>query len=459
MVITHFSQLQTYFLASKTRELGARLAALKNLRHVLKEHEQAIFDAAKKDFGRPELEVFSAELASLYTEIDFACKHLASWAKPQRAHSGPFWFTGKNYIYAEPYGLVLIIAPWNFPFLLSLLPLIHALAAGNCALIKPSEFAPAQALVIESIVQKSLDPGLAYVIQGDAHIAQELLTQPWDYIFFTGSVKVGTLVYQEAAKRLIPVTLELGGKNPVIVTQDADIKYAAKKIVWGKFFNAGQCCLAPDYVLVDATLQDLLVKAIQEQVLAFYGQTPQESPDYARIVNEAHMLRLKNLLAASTNAGAHVSGGNIDNATRYFSPTILTNVSLQNPIMQEEIFGPILPIIPYAKLDEAISIINQKPKPLALYIFSSSPKIQEKIVHNTSSGGSCINNVLLHHNSPHLPFGGVGASGIGAYHGKYGLDTFSHRKAILKSNGWLSKWFIYPPYKKWTLTFLRFWYR
>lgn len=454
MAAQRFNQLKHYFLGGKTKDIPGRLIALKKLKRVLKEHEAAIFEAARTDFGRPEIEVFGAELATLYKEIDYACAHLAGWTKPYKVSSEFCGLLGSSYVYQEPYGVVLILAPWNFPFLLTLLPLIHAVAAGNCALVKPSEFAPAQAAVIETIVHKSFDSGHVTVMQGDVHIAQELLTLAWDYIFFTGSSRVGTLVYQEAAKRLIPVTLELGGKNPTLVTGDADIEYAAQKIVWGKFFNAGQCCLAPDYVLVDATRHDQLVSALKKQIIAMYGQDARTSPDYARIVNEAHVGRLQKLLAD----GTPVIGGQVDLVTRFVAPTILTDVRLGSSCMCEEIFGPLLPIIPYKTLDEAITFVIQKPKPLALYLFSSRSEVQEKIIQAIPAGGGCINDVLMHHNSTSLPFGGVGASGIGAYHGKYGFDTFSHKKAIFKSSRWFGC-FTQPPYKKRLLKLLQWWYR
>lgn len=454
MTTQKINQLKGYFLGGKTNDIPGRLMALKKLKQVLKEHEAAIFDAAKKDFGRPAIEVFGAELATLYKEIDYACAHLATWTKPRKVSSEFCGLMGSSYVYQEPYGVVLILAPWNFPFLLTLLPLVHAVAAGNCVLVKPSEFAPAQAAVLERIVNKSFDLEHVTVMQGDAQVAQELLTLAWDYIFFTGSSRVGALVYQEAAKRLIPVTLELGGKNPTIVTSDADIEYAAQKIVWGKFFNAGQCCLAPDYVLVDVTREEQLLAALKKQIIAMYGQDPRTSPDYARIVNEAHVLRLQKLLAE----GTPVIGGEIDSATRFVAPTILTDVRLDSSIMREEIFGPLLPIIPYKTLDEAVAIVKQKPKPLALYLFSSRADTQEKIIQAIPAGGGCINDVLMHHNSTQLPFGGVGASGIGAYHGKYGFDTFSHQKAIFKSSRWFG-YFTQPPYKNGTLSFLKWWYR
>ena len=400
------------------------------------------------------MELFVAELATLYKEIDYACASLYSWTKPQKVPTEFCGILGKSYVYQEPYGVVLILAPWNFPFLLALLPLIHAIAAGNCALIKPSEFALEQALVIEHIIGKSFDSEQATVVQGDAQVAQNLIALPWDYIFFTGSSRVGTIVYQEAAKRLIPVTLELGGKNPTLVTADADIEYAAQKIAWGKFFNAGQSCIAPDYVLVDISRQDQLLNALKKQIVIMYGENPQTSASYARIVNEAHLLRLKKLL----DNGIPVVGGQIDGTNRFFSPTILTNVSLCSPIMEEEIFGPILPVIPYNTIEQALTIIQQKPKPLAFYIFSSCPDLQEKLIEKVSSGGCCINDVLLHHNSTSLPFGGVGLSGIGAYHGKYGFDTFSHKKAVYKSNRWFGR-SMQPPYKKRVLSFLRWYYK
>lgn len=454
MIEQTVQQLRQYYVSGKTKNVPDRCKVLKKLKQVLIAQEEAIFQAATQDNKRPAAEVFGAELAMLHVEIDETCAHLSKWAAPRKVATEFCGLLGSNYIYQEPYGVVLVIAPWNFPVLLTLLPLVHAIAAGNCVLIKPSEFAPAQAAVIEQIIHASFDTGLAAVVQGDAGVAQQLLTQPFDYLFFTGSSKVGSLVYQEAAKRLTPVTLELGGKNPTIVTADADIAYAAQRIAWGKFFNAGQSCVAPDYVLVDATRSDQLVDALKQQIIAMYGQDPRTSPDYARIINEAHVRRLQKLLSD----GTPIIGGTVDLATRFVAPTVLTNVRLDSALMHEEIFGPILPIIPYKTLDEAYALIRTYPKPLALYIFSSKSETQEQLLQAIPAGGGCINDVLLHHNARALPFGGVGASGIGAYHGKYGFDTFSHRKAIFKSSRLLSR-LIKPLYKKSVLNFLRWWYR
>lgn len=454
MIAQRFNKLKDYFLGSKTKDVSGRLAALKKLKQVLIAQEAAIFQSAAHDNKRPAIEVFGAELALLHTEIDETCAQLHTWAAPRKVATEFCGLLGSNYIYQEPYGVVLIIAPWNFPFLLTLLPLVHAVAAGNCVLIKPSEFAPAQAAVIESIIRESFDPAYVTVVQGDAHTAQQLLSQPFDYIFFTGSSKVGSLVYQEAAKRLIPVTLELGGKNPTIITADADISYAAQRIAWGKFFNAGQSCVAPDYVLIDETRYDQFVDALKQQIIAMYGQDSRTSPDYARIINEAHVRRLQKLLSGGTVA----FGGQVDEATCFVAPTVLTDVRLDSACMREEIFGPLLPIIPYKTLDEACALVRKYPKPLALYVFSSRSDIQEKLIQAIPAGGGCINDVLLHHNAHALPFGGVGQSGIGAYHGKYGFETFSHKKAIFTSSRLLGR-FTQPPYKKRLLKLLQWWYR
>lgn len=451
MGIEIFHQLRMGYCAGKNKEIKDRIIALAKLRWAIVAHEEDIFKAAQLDFSRPAIEVMVAELAMLVKEIDCAIKNLIRWAKPKEICYG---FLGQCCLYPEPYGVVLIIAPWNFSFLLNLLPLVHAIAAGNGALIKPSEYAPAQAALIEKIVHQSLDPGIARVVQGNAIVTQQLLQLPFDYIFFTGSGKVGTIVYQEAAKQLIPATLELGGKNATLVTDTAYTDNAAQKIVWGKFFNAGQCCLAPDYVLVDESIQERFVAALKKYVLKFYGPDAAASPDYARIVNEEHVNRLESLL----RSGKIEIGGKVDYGNRYISPTIMTDIDVNAPIMQEEIFGPILPIIPYKNLDEAIAFIKKKPKPLALYVFSSNRQQEEKIIDLIPAGGCCINNVLVHHTTS-LPFGGVGLSGIGAYHGKYGFDTFTHYKPVLKSRGIFNRLWPQLPYKSWYLTFIRWWYR
>lgn len=449
-----FNQLHQYYLSRKTFNISQRIQNLKKLKKIIIELENEIFKAGKKDFGRNPIEMFESELATLYKEIDYACKYLHSWTKPQKVPTEFFSLLGNSYIYQQPYGVVLIISPWNFPFLLTLLPLVHAIAAGNCVLIKPSEFAPEQALIIEKIINNSFDSANVVVVQGDAKIAQDLIQLEWDYIFFTGSSRVGKIVYQEAAKKMIPVTLELGGKNPVIVTDDADIEYSSKKLVWGKFFNAGQSCIAPDYVLVDIKKQEQLLDSLKKQIKILYGKDPRLNKSYSHIVNEAHLNRLKKLL----DYGTIIVGGESDITVKYFSPTILTNINLESSLMSEEIFGPILPVIAYNNLDQAIKIINQKPKSLAFYIFSSNSKIQEELIQKVSAGGGCINDVLIHHNSTFLPFGGIGESGIGAYHGKFGFETFSHKKSIFKSNKKFGH-FLYPPYKKSLLSFLRWWYQ
>jgi len=443
---TMFKQLieeqRKHFARGKTKSLDYRVDQLKKLRQAILEQESSIVKALHQDLRKPELDSYITEVRVTIQEIDYALKHLKKWAKPRRVKTSLETFPSVAQIYPDPLGVVLIISPWNYPFALAISPLIGAIAAGNCAVIKPSESTPAVSQVIAEIIQQTFASTEITVVEGDATISQQLLTEKFDHIFFTGGTKIGQLVMEAASKNLTPVTLELGGKSPCIVDTDIDLEETAKRIAWGKFLNAGQTCIAPDYLLVEKSIKEVLIIKLQECIVNFYGTNPQTSPDYCRIVNDRQFNRLKALL----KDGDIVTGGQTDLAEKYIAPTLMTNVSLESELMQEEIFGPVLPILDYANMEDAIAFINQRPKPLALYLFSKNKLKQERVLEATSSGGVCINDTIFQFGVIDLPFGGVGPSGMGAYHGKATFDTFSHYKSVLKKSFLFELNVRYPPY-------------
>jgi acyl-CoA reductase-like NAD-dependent aldehyde dehydrogenase len=431
-----------HFATGKTKSLDYRVEQLKKLRQAILERESLIVAALNQDLRKPELDSYITEIRVSIQEIDYALKHLKKWAKPRRVKTSLETFPSVAQIYPDPLGIVLIISPWNYPFALAISPLIGAIAAGNCAVIKPSESTPTVSQVIAEIIQQTFSTTEMAVVEGDAIISQQLLMEKFDHIFFTGGTKIGQLVMEAAAKNLTPVTLELGGKSPCLVDTEIDLEETAKRIAWGKFLNAGQTCIAPDYLLVEKSIKEALITKIQECIVKFYGTNPQTSPDYCRIVNERQFNRLKALL----KDGDILTGGQTDLEEKYIAPTLMTNVSLESELVQEEIFGPILPILDYANLEDAIAFINQRPKPLALYLFSNNKSKQERILEATSSGGVCINDTIFQVGVIDLPFGGVGPSGMGAYHGKATFDTFSHYKSVLKKSFRFELNIRYPPY-------------
>jgi aldehyde dehydrogenase (NAD+) len=419
-----------------------RRKLLKNLIQKIKDNENKIYEALHQDFRKPKFETFISEINFTISEIQNAISNLNNWTKPKKVFPSLLNFPSKEYIYTEPYGKVLIISPWNYPFQLSICPLVVALAAGNRIVLKPSENAVNTALLVAKIINETCLPEEAVVILGDAELSKNLLKQKWDKIFFTGSVNVGKIVAKAAAENMTPVTLELGGKNPCIVDETANIVMAAKKIVWGKFLNAGQTCIAPDYILVHAKEKFNLIKQIKIKIENCYTQDIENSEDFARIVNKNHFLRLKNLLENQEI----LFGGHTNELTNYIEPTLIDEPKLSSLVMQDEIFGPILPIISYESLKDLDKIINTYKKPLALYVFSNDKKFSEKIITKYSFGGGCVNDCLLQFSNKRLPFGGVGESGLGAYHGKYGYDLFSHQKSIVKKMNWLDVPVRYAPY-------------
>ena len=423
--------------------VAERKSYLKRLLHELELTEDTICDALYQDFKKPAFEAVLTETHYVKSVIKELIGNLETWTKPKWVWPSLLNFPSSDYILKEPYGSVLVIAPWNYPFQLALCPAIAAFAAGNRVTIKPSEHTPTTSSIIADLMGRVFPKEWIEVMEGDAFVAQNLLAKRWDYIFFTGSVAVAKLVAQAAAQHLTPTTLELGGKNPCIVHHSAEIALAAKRIVWGKFINAGQTCIAPDYVLVDAKIKGQLVQAIQLEIEKAYGKDAASSPDFTRIVNEIHFDRLKKLLENQTI----LCGGITDAEDHFISPTLVNEPSLESALMQDEIFGPILPIISYQAEAEIEAIIARYEKPLALYVFATDKRFSKKISTEFSFGGGCINDTVIQFNNKRLPFGGVGHSGYGAYHGKYSIDTFLHHKSMVRKANWLDLPLRYAPYK------------
>lgn len=433
-------QQRDFFRTEQTQPISFRLEQLVKLKQAIIDRQELILQAAKADLGRPAFEAYF-EIATL-SEINLALKKLHIWAKPQRVRSPMDQFPASAWIQPDPLGVVLIIGPWNYPFQLMISPLVGAIAAGNCALLKPSEHAPHTSELVAEMISSSFDPSYIAVVQGDASVSKQLLAERFDHIFFTGGTGVGRLVMAAAAQHLTPVTLELGGKSPCIVDEDIHLDHAAKRIAWGKLINAGQTCIAPDYLLVQKQVKNDLVDRIKFYIKNFYGDTPAESPDYGRIIHRKHFDRL----IAFLDQGEILLGGDFNPEDRYLAPTLIDGVSWDDPVMQEEIFGPILPILTYESLEDAIAQVNDHPKPLALYFFSRDRDKQERILKATSSGGVCLNDTVMQIGVSSLPFGGVGESGIGSYHGKASFATFSHFKSVLKRGFWLDLNWRYAPY-------------
>lgn len=434
-------QQRQFFATGKTKDITFRLEQLKKLKQAILDRQEAIVAAVNADLNRSEFEAYF-EIASI-SEINYALKHLKSWVKPKKVPTSLDQFPASARIYPEPLGVVLIIAPWNYPFQLTISPLVGAIAAGNCAIVKPSELSPNTSGVITQLVEATFDPAYIAAVEGGVETSQQLLAEKFDKIFFTGGTKVGKIVMEAAAKHLTPVTLELGGKSPCIVDRTVDLDRAAKRITWGKFINAGQTCIAPDYLLVDRQIKSELLDKIQKYVGEFYGDDPSQSPDYARLINQKQFERVASFLGD----GKAIVGGQSKPEERYIAPTVLDEVTWDAPVMQDEIFGPILPVLEYSQIEDAIEQINQRPKPLALYLFSQDRQTQQQIIDRTSSGGVCLNDTVMQVGVTELPFGGVGESGIGSYHGKASFETFSHYKSVLKKGLWLDLDWRYAPYK------------
>ncbi len=421
------SAQRAFFQSGETHSYEFRKAQLETLYAAVVENEKLLIEALYKDLHKSEFEAFSTEIGIILHEISHTLKHLQKWMKPKKVATSTTHVGSKSKIYREPYGVNLIIAPWNYPIQLALLPLIGAIAGGNTAVVKPSEFAVHSSQAICKILTEKFPTEYIACIEGGVEDAQALLAERFDHIFFTGSTNVGRIVMREASEFLTPVTLELGGKSPAIVTASSNLKLAAKRIAWGKFLNAGQTCIAPDYVYVHHAIEEKFVRLLQQEIVSLYSSNPLKSDDYTHIINEKHFDRLLHMLE---DADAFY-GGEYDRETLAVEPTILVNVSWSDPVMKEEIFGPILPILPYETLDEVVEQINSQPKPLALYLFTEEEALKKRIVSQIPFGGGCINDVLFHITTPNLPFGGVGSSGHGSYHGVHSFKCFTHEKAVL----------------------------
>jgi len=439
------ARVRAAFEAGHTRPVAWRLAQLERLKAMIQENGDRLLGALQADLGKPLIEAWTTDLAMVSSEVALVKKGLAKWMKPEKVTTPANVQPGSSKIVREPLGVVLVIAPWNYPVQLLLLPVIGAIAAGNAVVMKPSEVSSHTSALLGELVPKYLDPEAVQIIEGGVEETSELLAQRFDHIFYTGNGTVARIVMEAAAKHLTPVVLELGGKSPVIVDASADLDVTARRIAWGKFLNAGQTCIAPDYVLVHRSKEDELVEKIGAAVRKFYGKDPKASPDLGRIVNERHHRRLAVLL----KDGEAAIGGEADEATRYIAPTVLRNVAPDSTVMSEEIFGPILPVLPVDDVGEAIRFVNERDKPLALYLFTTNPQVEQRVTEETSAGGMCVNGTIWQVANVHLPFGGVGPSGMGAYHGRASFETFSHRKGVVKKSLKLDPSMMYPPYKGW----------
>ncbi|GAA4281991.1 aldehyde dehydrogenase [Gaetbulibacter aestuarii] len=416
---------------------------LKKLRTEIINNESNILEALQNDFGKPPFEGYMSEVGLVLSELNLTIKNLKSWAKPERVKSSILTFPSKDYIYKEPYGNVLVIAPWNYPFLLAMEPLIMAIAAGNTVVLKPSELTANTAAILSNIIENVFPEEVAITVEGGVPEATALLEKPWNYIFFTGSTGVGKIVAQAAAKHLTPTTLELGGKSPCIVDETADLKLVTRRLVWGKFFNGGQTCIAGDYVIVKATQKVALIEAVSKEIEIRYGKDPKQSKDFPRIVNQDHTARLINLLKDQKIS----YGGQHHLESCYVAPTIVDEPDVNSPLMSEEIFGPILPVLTYTHENDIYELVSQYGHPLSFYVFSKNKKFIDRLMNTINFGGGVVNDLLVQFGNPKLPFGGIGTSGMGHYHGKFGFDTFSHHKSVMKRGTWLDPSFRYPPYK------------
>ena len=443
---------RSYFQSGATLPVSARLAALRRLYDAISSHEKEIRRALQKDLGKSGFESYMCETGMVLEEISYMLKHTPKFAREQRVHTPLAQFCSRSYKKPSPYGVTLIMSPWNYPFMLTLSPLADALAAGNTAVVKPSAYSPYTSEVLLSILTECFDPKYVAVVTGGRAENTCLLREHFDYIFFTGSQAVGKEVMRSAAEHLIPVTLELGGKSPCIVDQTADIRLAARRIVFGKYLNCGQTCVAPDYVYCHRSVKDQLIKEVQKQIRRQYGKQPLHSSDYGKIINEKHFDRILGLI----DEKKVVHGGGSDRSTLRIEPTVMDNVTFSDAVMQEEIFGPVMPILVFDSLDEVIRRINSMPHPLALYIFTSDKKTARKVTARCGFGGGCINDTIIHLATSEMGFGGFGESGMGAYHGKTGFDTFTHYKSIVDKKTWIDLPMRYQPYRKGDEKLVRF---
>ncbi|MDD3079424.1 MAG: aldehyde dehydrogenase family protein [Paludibacter sp.] len=431
-----------FFNSNQTKDINFRISQLKKLKKILLENEERLHKAIYEDFRKSAFDNYSNELALLYIEIDDAIKHVKKWASRKHVSTNLVNFPAKSYIIPEPLGVSLVIGAWNYPYQLSLAPAIAAIAAGNTVVLKPSELPANTSHLMTEVINQNFDARFFTVVEGGVAETQQLLEQRFDKIFFTGSVPVGRIVYQAAAKHLTPVTLELGGKSPAFILDDKHLEMYVKRLVWAKFLNAGQTCIAPDYVLIRKSLKDRFIQLVIAEIEKEHFSV--ENQNYVQIINDKHIARLGKLLSEEKT----IYGGNFDAVTRIFQPTVLDNVSFDDPVMQEEIFGPILPVISFESLDEAITKVKKREKPLSCYVFTQDKSLRDKILHEISFGGGAVNDAIMHIANNKVPFGGVGESGIGSYHGEYGFKTFSHYKSILDKPTWFEAPLKYFPHSE-----------
>lgn len=446
------NQQKSFFNSNFTKEVNLRIETLKKLKLILKENEDKLYTAIYDDFKKSKFETYLTELSLIYNELNDAIRNLKKWSKQKRVRTNLANFPAKSYIIPEPLGTILVISAWNYPYQIALIPAISAIAAGNTVVIKPSEIPNNTSKVLAQLINTNFDENHLTVIEGDVATTTELLQQKWDKIFFTGSTPVGKIIYKAAAENLTPVTLELGGKSPTFVLADCNIKITAKRIVWAKFLNAGQTCIAPDYLLVEKRVETKLLEALKKEIEDFYPHSENINENFVQIVNERNFNRLAQLIP--TDKIYH--GGEVNPENRSIAPTLLRNIGFEDHIMQDEIFGPILPIIAFENLEDVIKKVKEKEKPLSLYIYSINKKVIKKILHEISFGGGAINESLVQMSNPNLPFGGVGASGIGNYHSKTGFDTFTHYKSILHKTSWLEPNIKYTPFTELKSKILKF---
>lgn len=437
--------MRQHFSSGATRTYAFRKEQLRKLKAAILKYEEELYSALHTDLKKSKEESWVTELGFVVAEINAALKNLRSWMRPERRGTNIVNFPSSSRVMNEPLGVVLVIGPWNYPFMLLVNPVVGAIAAGNCVVLKPSEFAPATDAVMKKIVEESFPPEYIMYVQGEGQSLIPVMMNnfSFDHVFYTGSTTVGRIIYKMAAERLVPVTLELGGKSPCVVESDANIKVAARRIAMTKFSNAGQMCVAPDYLLVHASVKEKLLAALKETIPALFSDKPEESYNYCKMINE----RQFNRVAGYLSNGTKICGGRTDKEKLYIEPTILENVSLDSPVMNEEIFGPVLPVIPYQTLEEAKAIIDRHPNPLSFYVYTSSRRKEQEWLEAVPAGGACVNNSSWHLTNHHLPFGGRGFSGTGNYHGKYSFDTFSHKKAVMKTPTWFDPSIKYPPFK------------
>ncbi len=445
------NQVRSTFATGYTKDYGWRVEQLRQIKRMTEEQQDKLAEALYQDLGKCKSESWTSEIGFIINDVDHSIKHLKKWMKPRKVSTPIAAQPGSSYRLAEPLGTVLIIGAWNYPFQLLIAPLVAAVSAGNCAIVKPSELAPATSKLIAQMVPQYLDNQAIRVIEGAVDETTELLAQRFDHIFYTGGETVGKIVMSAAAKHLTPVTLELGGKSPCIVEQSANLDVTAARIVWSKWMNAGQTCVAPDYILVEKDQAQPLIDALKKKVEDFYGKDVEKSEDYGRIVNGRHFERLSQYLEGQNV----VFGGQMDPQAKYMAPTIVLDPSLDSPLMQQEIFGPILPIVTIDKIQQSIAFVNDRPKPLALYVYTKNSQFEQDVLTGTSAGNTCVNDGFMFMVNPDLPFGGVGSSGMGNYHGQFGFDTLSHLKTVMKRSFLFDVSLRYPPFSRLKLALLK----